>query len=801
MIAVDNLPLQLKKQGLFCCWRYEQREGSDKPTKVPYNPRTGGRAQSTNPDTFAPLAVALAAVTSYDYDGIGVGMFGSLGAIDIDHCLDEAWALSELAADICRIMGAYTEYSPSGRGLRIIFTVPDSFQYDKARYYINNQKLGLEVYIAGATQKYVTVTGNALTPGLGLEERGEQLRAVLEKYMVRPRAQEPSPASGHPLGWDDPIGDKPPAEPDDLALIERAKRSKSGAAFSALWAGDTTGYKSRSEADIALCNALAFWTGRDAARMDRLFRQSGLIREKWDRPQSGSTYGALTIQNAISTTREVYDPQAHFRQKAEQFTTQAPGGTMNLADLHPEKNDRYAWNDIGNGNLFADWYRDMARYVPERKKWFIYNGRVWEPDPGGLRAMELCKRLADALVLYALGLPDGATRDEYRQFVERWQKRYNRETILKDAASVYPVKLTDFDRDPMLYNCLNGTLDLRTREFRPHSPADMLTLISGARYDPAARSGLWEKTVSEAMQGDAGNIAYLQKAMGYGLTGDTSEECFFMLYGATTRNGKGTLMETYMALQGGYGKAARPETITQKDKVNSSAPTEDIARLAGARVVNISEPGKQMILSAALVKTLTGRDTINARFLNENSFEFVPQFKLFINTNHLPRVTDPTIFDSGRVKVIPFERHFTEAEQDKGLKRKLRKAENLSGLLNWCLDGLWTMRETGLEPPEAVRTATASYQRASDKIARFVEETMEPDPMGEIRTEEAYQQYQMWCASNGHRPEAMPSFKQSMEAHTIIKRKRPNEAGREANRFWFICGMKWRCGQPWSAIS
>lgn len=274
-----------------------------------------------------------------------------------------------------------------------------------------------------------------------------------------------------------------------------------------------------------------------------------------------------------------------------------------------------------------------------------------------------------------------------------------------------------------------------------------------------------------------------------------------MLYGPTTRNGKGTIMETYMALQGGYGKAARPEAITQKDKVNSNAPTEDIARLAGARVVNISEPGKQMILSAALVKTLTGRDTINARFLNENSFEYVPQFKLFINTNHLPKVTDPTIFDSGRVKVIPFERHFTEAEQDKGLKRKLRKAANLSGLLNWCLDGLWDLRETGLEPPEAIKTATASYRRASDKIARFMEEMMEPDPMGEIRTEEAYQQYQMWCARNGHCPEAMPSFKQSMEAHTQIKRKRPNGAGKTATPQTFILGMKWRGVQECAAFS
>ena len=789
-MIVDNIPAKLRETGLFCCWRYEERNG--KRTKVPYNPRTGGKAQSTNPDTFTPLSGALTSLELGGYSGIGVGVFGGLGAIDIDHCIRDTGELSELAFDVMHTMQGYTEYSPSGQGLRILFTVPEGFQYDKARYYINNQKAGLEVYIAGCTQKYVTVTGNALTPGLDLEERGEQLRAVLEKYMVRPRAPKPTPPPAPALPDGDAETGGGLADLDDLALIERAKRSKSGAQFAALWSGNITGYQSASEADIALCNALAFWTNKDPARMDRLFRRSGLMREKWDRRQSGSTYGTITIQNAIGTARQGYDPQAHFKRKADQITAPTAAGTLTLVDLHPEKNDRYSWNDIGSGNLFADWYKDKARYVPERKKWFIYNGRVWEPDTGNLQAMELCKKLADDLAVYALALPEGAVRDDYRDFVNRWQVRRNRETILKDAASVYPVSLAGFDKDPYLYNCLNGTLDLRTREFRPHSPADMLSIAANVRYVPNVRSELWERVVREAMQGDQGKIAFLQKAMGYGLTGDTAEECFFILYGATTRNGKGTLMETYMRMQGGYGRTARPETITQKQTVNSSGPSEDIARLAGARVVNISEPDKKMVLSAALVKTLTGNDKITARFLNENSFEFYPQFKFFINTNHLPKVTDVTVFSSGRVKVIPFERHFTEAEQDKSLKKKLAQADNLSGLLNWCLDGLWLARETGFDPPSAVLAATSQYQRDSDKITRFVEDMMEPDITGEIRTEDAYRVYQEWCARNGQYPEGMPAFKQSMEAHTTVRRKRPIGAGREASKMSLICGMRWR---------
>ena len=465
--------------------------------------------------------------------------------------------------------------------------------------------------------------------------------------------------------------------------------------------------------------------------------------------------------------------------------------SLTLDALHPESNRRYGWNDIGNGNLFADWYKNEARYVPERKKWFVYDGRAWNPDIGNLRVMELCKRLADQLTMYALTLEDEQKRQEYLKFVAHWQRRSYRDTILKDAASVYPVEISAFDRDPLLFNCLNGTLDLRTREFRPHSPADMISMMSGVAYEPNARSELWEHTVGAAME-DTEKAVFLQKAMGYGITGDISEECFFILYGPTARNGKGTIMETYIRMLGDYGRTSKPETIAQKQTVNSGGPSEDIARLAGARVVNISEPGKQMVLSAALVKTLTGGDTVTARFLNENSFEFVPQFKLFVNTNHLPKVTDVTVFNSGRVKVIPFERHFSEEERDKGLKGKLSQEDNLSGILNWCLDGLWLMRETGLTPPDTVRSATAQYRRDSDKISRFVEEMLIQELGAEVRTEEAYQAYQEWCTRNGQMAEGMPTWKQSMGIYVEMKRKRPNGSGRTAAPQRFILNAKLR---------
>lgn len=448
----------------------------------------------------------------------------------------------------------------------------------------------------------------------------------------------------------------------------------------------------------------------------------------------------------------------------------------------PEKKavGRYARTDIGNGNLFADWARNLARYNADRGVWYVYNGKFWEADVKGAKVRELCKKLADALLIYAMGLPDSQAEGSYKSHVIKWQSQRQRETILKDAFSVYPIYQKDFDANPNLFNCKNGTLDLETFQFHKHDPADLLTKISGVKYVPGASCPRWEKFVSEVMQGDLYTAVYLQKTLGYGLTGEAPEECFFILYGPTTRNGKSTMMETYMKIVGDYGRTSSAKAVAKKDRVDSSAPSEEIARLAGARVVNIPEPDKQLVLSAATVKTLTGRDTITARYLHENSFEFSPQFKLFINTNYLPRITDVSVFSSGRVKVIPFNRHFTEKEQDKGLKKKLTRQDSMSGILNWCLDGLKLMRERGLEIPPAVQAAVAEYQHNSDKTARFIEEELEAGGEYEARTADVYARYKAWCVENGLLPEGKPGFYQDLSRYgVIIHRKRPKAGGSE----------------------
>lgn len=285
------LPDSIIQNGLFCCWKYEERNG--RKTKVPYQPETGLGAKSNDPSSFVPYKTA---VQASGYDGIGIGIFNGICAIDLDNCVSDSGYYTQTAAEIVALMHSYTEYSPSGNGLHILFSAK-GFQYDTKRFYIMNHQAGIEVYVAGATNKYVTVTGKRCED-YEYGDRTQELQVLLDKFMRRPE-----------VGAENAIN----AKNSDLSmdqLLQLAKSSKNGAAFTTLWNGSLDGYSSPSEADLALCSHLAFWTGRDAAKMDTMFRQSGLMRDKWDRQQSGTTYGAITIQKAIEHCRDVYTPKA-----------------------------------------------------------------------------------------------------------------------------------------------------------------------------------------------------------------------------------------------------------------------------------------------------------------------------------------------------------------------------------------------------------------------------------------------------------------------------------------------------------
>ncbi|MCF0129742.1 MAG: DNA primase, partial [Pseudobutyrivibrio sp.] len=234
--------------------------------------------------------------------------------------------------------------------------------------------------------------------------------------------------------------------------------------------------------------------------------------------------------------------------------------------------------------------------------------------------------------------------------------------------------------------------------------------------------------------------------------------------------GKSTLVETIAYMLGnenGYAKHINPESLAMKQNKDSRQASGDIARLNGCRFLNASEPPKRMLFDSALVKNFVGNDTITARFLHESEFEFKPTFKLFMNTNYLPLITDDTMFSGSKVHVISFDRHFDEQEQDKELKNRLREADNMSGILNWCIDGLKAFYEHGAIPPSSVIEATNQYRNHSDKIGNFFDEVMEKSEEN-CKAGDVYNYYRDWCDDNGLRAESKQSFFEELRSRNLF---------------------------------
>lgn len=301
-------------------------------------------------------------------------------------------------------------------------------------------------------------------------------------------------------------------------------------------------------------------------------------------------------------------------------------------------------------------------------------------------------------------------------------------------------------------------------------------LISNVVYDENAESPDFEKFVKEIFQGDMSLVNYLQRVLGYSLSGDTTAEQFWILYGKTTRNGKGTLCSTLEHLFGenagvepGYSATANPETFAAKQNKDSRTASGDVARLAGVRFLSSSEPDHAMIFDTALLKTLTGGDTITARELYSRETQYRPQFSLFFNSNYLPYINDESIFSSNRVNVIPFEKHFSEEERDLTLKARLKSVANISGLFNWLLKGWELYQKEGFNKPLGVNIATAAYRSRSDKVQAFIEECIEEEQGAKVKVKDLHSAYTIWCQSRRQKAEGFNTFLEKISLKYVVK--------------------------------
>lgn len=454
-------------------------------------------------------------------------------------------------------------------------------------------------------------------------------------------------------------------------------------------------------------------------------------------------------------------------------------------ELHIENNQTYPLHDMGLTKLFYKVFHRLICYVIEPKSWYIYDGKRWIKDLQNLKIMELCKTFTYALADYGSQCQD----EKMIKLAGALCHIKRRENIIKDAQSINPKSLSHFDKDKHLFNLQNGTYDLAKNQFCPHSYNTYITKLSNATYDETAKCHRWEQFISEIMQGDEESMRFLQKTFGYCLSGVTDLECFFIFYGSSTRNGKSTCCETISHIFGDYASNVQPETIGRNNK-SGSAPSPDIARLKGARLVIMPEPERGLELNVSLIKQLTGGDTYTGRFLHENPIEFTPEFKIIINTNHRPRINDDTVFSSDRVKLLPFERHFNPQEQDTGLKSFFRQEENISGILNWIIEGYYLLQKEGLSQPQKMTEAVKEYREESDIFGTFLNESLCEAVGYRLATSRLYERYKGWSSDNGYHPLNSKNFVGELRKRYLIRRN-----GTRGNEIIDVDLMPTNC--PW----
>ena len=417
---------------------------------------------------------------------------------------------------------------------------------------------------------------------------------------------------------------------------------------------------------------------------------------------------------------------------------------------------------IGNGERFVDNYGAVTRYCYELSMWLVWTGKLWSMDAkAAVEAM--AKRIA-RLILdeMKLALERSEAEGKTSRDIEAIEKAYKRHyrsaarasgvtDTLKMAQSEPGMKVAvgQLDTDPMLLNVANGTIDLRDGSLRPHRRGDAITKIAQAAFDSDAPCVRWMEFLDRIFDGDDELIAFIQRAVGYSLTGEVIEQCLFFLHG-TGQNGKSVLIQTLLSVLGEYAQKAPTELIMRQERSSSGGATPDMARLRGVRLAVTAELDENQRMGEARVKDLTGADRVVARKLYCDPIEFDPTHKLWIYGNHKPTIrgTDDGIWR--RIRLVPFTVKIPDEEKDHHLIDKLRRERN--GILAWAVRGCLEWQRNGLGLSGAVASATAAYRSESDRLALFLDECCVVEPSARVGKGELYAAYEDWCRHSGERP-------------------------------------------------
>lgn len=478
--------------------------------------------------------------------------------------------------------------------------------------------------------------------------------------------------------------------------------------------------------------------------------QGATLRNESNKPESTKSSNPESIQSN--------KPESIQTNKPKKKTLPSESVLQELNNLHT--------TDTGNAYGFALLYGDDFRYDWNRKRWVYWNGVRWEADSYD-SATQAIKKMAKSRLAAAALIEDDDKRKKMVKWALSSEARYRLKGALELAQSEppFPASTEQFDKDSYLFGCANGVINLRTGEFRQGLRDDYIMKSTNLTYNPTAECPRWIQFLDEVFLGNTELIDFIHRAIGYSLTGDISEQCLFICYG-TGWNGKSKFLIILRDLLGDYAKNTPFSTFASRYR---DTATNDLATLAGVRIVTSSEISEGQGLNEARVKAMTGGDPITARFLYGEYFDYIPAYKVWLAVNHKPNIrgTDEGIWR--RIRLIPFEVSF-KANPDPYIEDKLKS--EIEGIFRWAIDGCLKWQNERLEMVEKVADATNEYRIESDIILQFLSDcTIETDD-AKVKASDLYKAFEAWCTESGEESITRTAFGRRMNEKGYVKVKK-----------------------------
>lgn len=748
----EEIPIELVERDSWVCWSMEN-DNKGRKTKRPINPHTGSYAKSNDSSTWSDYETAVN--MSNNFDGIGFMLGDGIFGIDIDGVEKEIHeylsndGIDNIVGEFIETMESYAEISPSGKGIHILVKgeLPNG----------GRRRGNVEMY---SELRFLTFTGFRIGRFREIKEDEEgRINYLHNKYIAGHEKETKKLNTTTGFGNDLSVEN----------IIDIAKKSKNGLRFTTLYEGDWSQfYDSQSEADMALANDLAFWTARDPQKMDEIFRKSNLYRDKWDEERGDYTYGDMTITRAIESCQNEFIP--------ESTDTDFQIFVMEDAVKPAKKDKRYSYDDTGNAERLKDLFGENIRFNYTSNTWMYYDGKRWRYDDTG-RMKILTDKVVDNMKNEKLFLADGVDQEDMEKYRYRhWKdsRNHNKKVnMMKECEHLLPVTNETFDNDFNLFNVQNGFVDLKAGKLNDHERKNYFTKISNVEYTDKADCPKWDEFLNDIFLGNQELVRFIQRAVGYSLSGHTSEQVLFVLYG-NGRNGKSVFLDILNEVFGNYSTNIQPQAIMASKNQSDASP--EIAKLDGARLVTTTEPNEGERFDEGLLKQLTGGDRVSARKLYENEFEFTPQFKLWMATNHKPYVRGRDEGIWRRFIIIPFDKQIPLHEIDRDLTKKLKR--ELPAIMRWCVDGFLEWQRIGLSEPAIIKEQRDEYRVEMDSIAMFVEECCEVNPLQKVKASELFNAYDNWAKENHQH--IMSSTKFGREMAKRYERKKY-----QGNRFYY----------------